>query len=68
MKGHPYPPTPHKIISKLSKTHGKAMFVLLMPEQGKKSHDQDQSAHPSNQKICNEAKFYQWLVEEGNYG
>jgi len=44
------------------------MFVLLMPEQGKKSHDQDQSAHPSNQKICNEAKFYQWLVEEGNYG
>src|SRR5215472_8770635 len=40
------------------------MFVLLMPEQGKKTHDQDQSAYPSNQKIGNEAKFYQWLVEE----
>src|SRR5499427_1523304 len=35
-----------------------------MPEQGKKTHDQDQSAYPSNQMICNEAKFYQWLVEE----
>src|SRR5215813_14930578 len=35
-----------------------------MPEQGKKTHDQDQSAYPSNQMICNEARFYQRLVEE----
>ena len=35
-----------------------------MPEQGKKTHDQDLSAYPSNQMICNEAKFYQWLGEE----
>jgi hypothetical protein len=28
------------------------MFVLLMPKQGKKTHDQDQSAYLSNQKIC----------------
>jgi len=40
------------------------MFVLWMPEQGKKTHDQDQSAYPLNQKICNEAKFNEWLVEE----
>jgi|SRR5215472_10299582 hypothetical protein len=35
-----------------------------MPEQGKKTHDQDQSTYPSNQKMCNEAKFNAWLVEE----
>ena len=46
---------PHNNISNLSKTHGKAMFVLLMPEQGKKTHDQDQSAYLPNQKMGNEA-------------
>ena len=35
-----------------------------MPEQGRKTHDQDQSTYPLNQKMCNEAKFNAWLVEE----
>jgi len=65
---HPYPPTPHKIISKLSKTHGEAMFVLLMPKQGKKTHNQDQSAYLSNQKIYDEPKILSMARRGGNYG